>query len=207
MTPSPPHARSKIATARAAAVACGWLALFTLATPGLDLQSGRESYTRAEIWEIEEQHGKLGGTLAMAALEFNQRVREPVLPLLQAFMRPIRGGQAWALFTRGREKLRWFEVEIDGKLVHRSASRTLTWRESSFRNRHVRPIVAMFVTREHDENPYAWGLVRWVAEMVQEDFPEARSVRLRGVESSFPKGELREIRKAGASAPDWEPRQ
>jgi hypothetical protein len=186
---------------RAALLALVWIDLVVLAPPGLDLVSGLDTLSRKEMWDLQARYGVLAADIALDAVQWNARFREPMLPLFQLPLRPIRGMEGWALFSRGRSSLRRFEVEVDGEVIYRSASESRNWRLSSLRNRHTRPMAESFARGEGEI--YREAYENWVLGMVLEDRPDASVVTLRGTKADFPKGKPKVVIEASAEAPTW----
>jgi hypothetical protein len=116
-------------------------------------------------------------TFAQAYLKFQAPLHAGAQPLVSQ----LGLGQGWGMFSNPETHPARLHVDIDRghgfETIYVSRSDEYTWRRSEFDHNRMRKLIGR-ITR--DQSPVLYkSLVTWVAAQAQQDFPDARRVRVR----------------------------
>lgn len=172
-----------------------------MGTPGMDYMNIDHYDEADEKTELLEQR-PFWGHVMIALYTVNRELRRPLMEHIKPLERPFRLAQDWNLYRDGPSRVRRLNIYVDGDLKHRSADNEHGWLDPQLRNRHIRPALENAARKPVIPN---WpGIVRFLAERAQEDFPGCEEVRVESTWSRFP-GNNPEFKHGYiARAPDWE---
>lgn len=186
-------------TVRAILIPLAALILFWLAMPGVSFvpyghlasdKSRAAHYTRwGEPW-----------TSLNVAAGHLQRIRMPIAKRIGGFQPIFRISQSWHLYRDGPSTIRRMEIWVDDELRYRTEDNQYDWRESTFRNRRIRPMAETMVSIPKARNRL--GLGRAIVTAARDDFPNAQSVEIRSTWAR--RGKPATVHHyMTAHAPDW----
>ena len=123
-------------------------------------------------------------------------------PAGRVLQRPLRLSQSWRLYINGPPRVLRLEILVDGVLKHRSGDPEYDWLEPQLRNRRMRP--TMKVASKHHDAKDRKGLMGWLVQQAQDDFPGCQEVRLRALRGRFPGRSLQVRHTWISAAPLWD---
>jgi len=173
-----------------------------MGTPGMDYMNSGHYDEPEEKADLLEAH-PLTGYPVIALYAVNREVRRPMMEYIKYLERPFRLAQDWNLYRDGPSRVRRLNIYVDGDLKHRSADNEHGWLDPQLRNRHIRPALENAARKSSIPN---WpGIMRYLSDRAQEDFPGCTELRVESTWSRFPGTDPSFKHGYVASAPDWEP--
>lgn len=177
-------------------VAC---TMVCLGLPGTDrLRVG--SYHKPKLRRAVEQEAGPLAPLVMNLIWLNDTVRMPLRVRMRPVERLFRIKQSWGLYGGGPSIQRSLVIFIDDEQVFALQEQEDRWIGPLLTHRRMRALVETMVEKPEALN---WNNVGpWIVRRAQEDFPEAREVRMEAVwrsETAPPAIHHGRV----ARAPDW----
>jgi len=144
-------------------------------TPGMRGLNPKRHFQPKWRAKVERKAGA-AAPFFFGAIWVNHYVRVPISKHLAKFQSVFRIAQSWGLYGSGQQRVGHLIIEVDGQPVHRTNDSELSWLSTELGHRKIRPMPETMVNKLRAFN---WnGFSRFVLERSQEDFPDAREVRI-----------------------------